>query len=294
MNTFADAAWRTPPAEGHVQKKRELPEPLVKPTKHPIKFLKQRVALLGTAAIFTYLGVLAVAGLYYTLFEIWPVATEAWHNLVPVSELRHNIRDVGEGLFGGLLAHMLIWNHYKKSVSKKRNWLDKIEIALHIPNVKDNKTLSGWQLLAAVPIVLIYAVPGFLVAEWLVHVINPYVSMSQGTSFWDHLKAVVTENYPQKLIGYGAAFFFGRRPAKGIFDDVQLWFAERRIGTGKECRWYHPPTFKARCNDVRSAGYHGAILQPQSAKAHAVAIIGLVILALLAAEGFYVINYIAH
>lgn len=234
--------------------KLSLPAPLVSPKKHPITWARHRLALLGTAAIGTYIGVLIIAALYYLVLELWAPATHAWHNAVPNSELRHNIRDVGEGLFGGLLAHAIIWNHYKKSITKKRNWRDKLEIALHIPNVKDERTLSGWQLLLAVPIVLIYALPGFFIAEAIVHAINPYVAVSHGTSAWDNIKGVVVENYPQKLIGYSAAFFFGRRPAKGIFDDLQLWFTERRVLKGTSCRWYHVPTYKARCNSVSDAG----------------------------------------
>lgn len=268
------------------------PAPLVSAKRHPFTWARQRVAALATGAIFTYVGVLIIAALYYILFELWHPMTTLWHEAVPNGELRHNIRDVGEGLFGGLLAHMFVWNHFKASVQKAPNWLDKLEIKLHIPNAKDTRNLTGWQLLAAVPIVLIYAAPGFFLAEWLVHLIKPGVAQVTGTTLLDHIKSVVTENYPQKLIGYGAAFCFGRRPAKGIFDDAQLWFAERRVGAGKSCGWWHLAAYKARCRVV--AKTEGGPAAHKHETVATVMLRGAIPVGLaLAGYGFYVLNYIA-
>jgi hypothetical protein len=49
------------------------------------------------------------------------------------------IRGVGEGLLGGSLGQMVVFNPYKhrKAKKKKLNLLDKIEIKLRIPNLKD-------------------------------------------------------------------------------------------------------------------------------------------------------------
>lgn len=271
--------------------KVELPAPLVKPHKHPFTFIKQKVMLIGTAALLTYVGVLIVAAIYYLLFEVWAPATNFWHELVPNSDQRHNIRNVAEGLFGGLLGQVFIWNHYKKSIYKKRNILDKIEIALRIPNVKDDRKLSGWALAITPFFVLLYAVPGFLIAEAIVNAINPVVAaVPTTTDFWGHMKGVVTDSYPQKLIGLGAAFVFGRRPAKGVFDDLQVWFAERRVAQGKECSWYHLPVFKARVNDVAKKATWIPIAKHEGFATYALRA-AVPIGVLLAVFGFIAINY---
>jgi hypothetical protein len=93
---------------------------------------------------------------------------------------------------------------------------------------------------------------------------------------------MLRDNWPVKLIGYASAFFFGRRPAKGVFDDLQLWFVERRIlmhtigfhraksnrlsrpidamyrfvSKFSPAHWiplvFYPPTYQARYNDIRT------------------------------------------
>jgi len=44
-----------------------LPPPLVKLTRHPIRWFLNKLILLGWALVLTYIGVLIVAGLYYVL-----------------------------------------------------------------------------------------------------------------------------------------------------------------------------------------------------------------------------------
>jgi hypothetical protein len=267
--------------------------------KHPIKFTRQRVGIVLSSALFTYIGVLAIAGLYYLLFEVWHPATNLWHEAVPNGELRHNVRDVAEGLLGGLFALMIKHNHFKKKTYKKPNLLDRIEMALHIPNLKDNRRLSGGELVAIVPIVLLYAVPGFFLGEELVHIFHhlaPSVRELAGyeptvhySGLLDKVKGDFTESWPKKLIGVVAAFIFGHRPAQAAFDDIQLFFAERRVVKHKPLRWYHPPAFKARYNVVT---HDGCLVEPT--KVQSVMMVGgVLVVGALAAFGFYVLNYIA-
>jgi hypothetical protein len=61
-------------------------------------------------------------------------------------------------------------------------------------------------------------------------------------------------------MGLAASFFFGRRPLRKVFDGVQLWFAERHVASGKPVHWYHPPTFRARCNDVAAQVEAGLVI----------------------------------
>jgi hypothetical protein len=276
--------------------KLELPAPLVKPARHPLKWTAQKVELLAAAGVFTYIGILIIAALYYILLETkWKLSfmqgniTQEWHKAVPNRFERHNIRDVGEGFLGGLMAHMIIWNHFKKI--RPRNVIDKIEIALRIPNLKDEHRLTGWQLIVVVPLALIYAIPGFLITQWLVTKIHYHPKTYHTGSVVTNIKNGFIENWPKKVMGYGAAFFFGRRPAAAVFDEIQLWFAERRVALKKPLRFYHTPPFKARYNVVSEKGVAG--LAKASRFGTGFMLGGLIASVGLAGYGYYVLNYIA-
>ena len=101
----------------------------------------------------------------------------------------------------------------------------------------------------------------------------------------------MTANWDKKLIGYISAFFFGRRPAKGVFDDVQLLFAERRVTNNLGTRWYQSPTFRARVNDVQANSHGYSEVQGVWLKR---IVVGLVPIGLvLAIFGWYVLTFIA-
>jgi hypothetical protein len=277
-----------------------LPAPLVRPGKHPLTWARQRLVLLGLRAVFTYVGICAVAALYYILLEthvrlpiIDETNTQAWHHTIPNSTLRHDIRDVGEGLLGGILAIGFAYNHYRRR--GEPNAVDRLEMRLGIPNVKRGRKLAWWQIVLGLLLIPVYASVGFFVGEWIVGVIHPAVSHLaevQTGSVLTNIKSNFLEQWPKKLIGFTAAFFFGHRPALAVIDDIQLWFAERRVAAGKPLRAYHTPPFKARYNDVAASGAvqrraQRAVALPVTLGVLGVALIGL------AGYGYYVLNYIA-
>jgi hypothetical protein len=278
-----------------------LPAPLVTPTRHPLRWTRHRIALLGVRVVFTYVGICAVAALYYILLEtnvhlpvINETNTQAWHHTIPNSTLRHDIRDVGEGLLGGLLAISLAYNHYRR-IGKKKNVVDRIEIALRIPNLKSGRKLAWWQIVLGVLLIPLYASVGFVVGEWLVGVIHPavdHVAEFQTGSVLTNIKSNFIEHWPKKLIGFFAAFFFGHRPALAVIDDIQLWFAERRVSLGKGLRFYETPPFKARYNEVLASGSVQARAREGVAVRFTLIGLGLAVIA-LAGYGYYVLNYIA-
>ncbi len=282
----------------------DSPPPLVKLTRHPAKWLLNKAQLLVAAVVFAYIGMHIIVAVYYLLFEVNPSMKALWHHTVRNSDFRHNVRDVGEGLLGGLLAQAVVWNHFKKRGPP--NGLDRSEMKLHIPNVKDDRRLSFWQALATPELALLYAVPGFfaglgidvLIHRNITHLsglagsLQPALTTHpQAATLWSKMTAVVTQNWDKKLMGYGAAFLFGRRPAKGVFDDAQLWFVERRISAQKPLRWYHMPTYKARYNYVRRSGgantdHHGAL---EASLIFLTFGVGLA----LAVYGWYILTFIA-
>ncbi len=236
--------------------------------------------------VLVHVGTLIVVALYYLAFQMipgvkydWDHALTGglhfwgWHvhiNLLSSAhwaEWRHLIRNVGEGLLGGVLGQAIIWNHFKVK-PKPRTRVDKLEIALHIPNLKDGRKTSAWQLLALPLLVLLYAIPGFAIGAGVSHLIQHGIA-----HFHVHqvssdavIQSLWTSKVPEKVVGLFASFVFARRVGRGVYDDVQLFFAERRRALGKPLVFYHKlvPTFEARYNGItsidqaaRSAGERG-------------------------------------
>lgn len=279
-------------------------EPYSKPWRHPLLFLWQRLLVLVYAGIGVYAGTLIVVAVYYLLFETTATMTHWWHATVPNNSLRHSIRDVAEGLLGALLGLTLAHNHYKKKLQKriaaKPNAVDKAEMSVGIPNVKDRKPFRPWQLFVTPPLVLLYATPGFLIgyliATWfhhhhgLLHLHSPFSANPTTADLGAKLKATWTTDWPKKLIGYFAAFVFGRRPARGLIDHLQLFFAERRVRSGKTVRWYDTAPFAARMREVAATASYRA---KPSLWLHRLVIGGTAVGFGLACFGWYVLAFIA-
>lgn len=284
-----------------------LPEPLCKPFPHVFRWTWHKIQLLVAAGLFAYLGMLAVAGLYYLLFEVYAPFTHAWHTVIPNSTYRHDVRDVGEGLLGGLAGQQVIWNHYKKSTWKAiyglgQSRADVLEKRFYIPNLKDGKPFSIGRLFATPPLVLLYAIPGFLIGlgiaaiihHFVHHVtlVNPQHLSPHAATFWAKIEHGFTSSWDKKLIGYLAAFVFGRRPAKAVFDDVQLLFVERRVASGGSLRWYDLPTFRARYNDVKNNGA-SLTLTGQSTLLKRAVLVGVALFGGLVIYGWYILTFVA-
>ncbi len=289
------------------------PLPLVKLTARPIQWLRNKILLVVAALVLAYLGMLAAAGTYYLLFEVNPTMTALWHRAVSDPNLRHSIRNIGEGLYGGLFAQAVVWNHFKKRKLERKR-LDNLEIKLHISNLKDDKPLSVLQLLATPFLVLLYAAPGFLLAFYVVlPVLHPVLRAfgevasifqpalvsnvpTPSASGFSKFQALLTSDVDKKLLGYGASLFFGRRVVKGVFDDLQLWFVERRIRSGKSVSRWYPAPYQARYNVVKeqtSTHGLGVIEHDESATLVFVKLAaGLTMLGLVL-TGLYVLIFIA-
>lgn len=260
--------------------------------------------MLAVRAVFAYLGILMVAALYYIVLEthvrvpfLHETNTQAWHRLVPRTGLRHDIRDVGEGLLGGLLGIAFTYNHFR--TRQRRNVIDRLEIALGIPNVKDERKLVWWQAILGLVLIPVYASVGFFIGEAVVNAVHPYVNHAveaQTGNLAFNVKANIIENWPKKVIGFAAAFFFGHRPAKAVIDDIQLWFVERRVERASGLRAYHTPPFKARYNefigDARPP--QAGVIRARGGRIRDALTTAILVLATAdAGYGYYVLNYIA-
>jgi len=241
-----------------------LAPPLVKLTRHPVKWTRNKVELVAAAIVLAHIGTLIVVGLYYLLFEVYAPFTHAWHAVVPGDGTRHLLRNVYEGVLGGTLVQFVVFNHFAKRRTTVGR-LDRQEMKLHIPNLKDDRPLSGWQLLVSPLLVLVYAIPGFLVGAgvaWLmrheVTTAHNYALLvgapTRGHSLWSPIHSLWTANKDEKVVGFFASVFLGRRPVRAVAEDLQGYFAARRVALGKSPRVYHPPNFRARMNAATAQG----------------------------------------
>jgi hypothetical protein len=296
---------------------RQKPPPPLDATliRHPLRWLMNKALLAIDGLALVHVGTLIVVALYYLAFQTIPGVKYDWDHALTGglhfwglnvhlallstahwAEWRHLIRNVGEGLLGGVLGQAIIWNHYKVK-PKPRNRVDRLEIALHIPNLKDDRRTSGWQMLTLPLLVLVYAIPGFAIGAGVAKLIQhglAHVHVHQISSD-AVIQSLWTGNVSQKVVGLFASFVFARRVGRGVYDDVQLFFAERRRAAGTPLAFYHKlaPTFAARYNGL-SSQEAAATAADERARWATRILVGSIPLGIgLAAFGYYVLAYIA-
>ncbi len=283
----------------------EPPAPLTNPLRHPLRWLAITSVSLVAAVVFAHLGALFITGLYYLLFEVSSSAAAWWHSVIPDAALRHTIKDAAEGFYGGAVAQQLVWNPFKSRrtsyLAKPMSWLDRLEDRLRIPNLRSGRDLAFWQIPYALVIwAPIYGSVGFTVTYLLDSVIQRDIAVVQHTvlalssqaSMWQRTASMDTANWDMKVVGVAASFCFGRRPLRKVFDGVQLWFAERWVSRSQSARWYHPPTFRARCAQVSAKVAAGQSISSRPGRLQTglmATMVGLA--AAVIALGYYVLTF---
>jgi hypothetical protein len=299
------------------RRQRQKPPPPLDATllRHPLTWLRNKALVTVDGLALIHVGTLIVVALYYLAFQTIPGVKYDWDHaftgglhfwglqvhLALLSkahwaEWRHLVRNVGEGLLGGVLGQAIIWNHYKVKATP-RNWVDRLEIALHIPNLKDERRTSGWQMLALPLLVLVYAIPGFAIGAGVSHLIQhglAHLHLHQVSSD-PVVQSLWTGNVSQKIVGLFASIVFARRVGRGVYDDVQLLFAERRRAVGKPLAFYHKlvPTFAARYNGVSSQVAAANAVREHDRWASRILVGSIPVGIGFAAFGYYVLAYIA-
>jgi hypothetical protein len=267
------------PEPEHPGKRQPPPPPLVRFFRHPIRWTRNKVELLAAAVVLAHIGMLIIVALYYLIFELNPTVTHWWHGVVSNSDLRHSIRDVSEGVLGGFLAQAIVWNHYTRGHQKAGRRIERLQERLHLP--APVIAMAGTILLAAA---------GFAIAYYVLHALHAHAAAgSPKGSFWSRSATIWKYGWDKKIMGYGASLI-ARRPLFVVFDSIQRWFAERRVDLGKPLRWYHPPTFKARYNGLKSADHP---VERHPAWQTVPMLGGLVVGIGLAGYGYYVLTYVA-
>jgi hypothetical protein len=283
-----------------------------------------RISLAGRAigtvqtllyvVIAVHIGVWIVSALYYDITQVRYVI--AGHQLVYLkpgwdhlpkyfgfhsyswwTTVRHAIRNVYEGLLGGLLG-MAVGIKFK--TSKPATRIDNVLVALHLPSRHQQRRTTAIQLILSPLTVSLAGLPGFVVAlaavkggAWLSHhyhlvvhwptVAIPHVAVLQSY--------LATWQWQYQLVGLVAGLFYGRKAFFKIAEDIQLFFIERRVAAGRRPGWIYPMNYRERYERVLAetggnVEKHGAwisILMP------VVLVIGL----LLTVDGIYVRFWIA-
>jgi hypothetical protein len=273
---------------------------------HPLKFVLNLTIMIGVALIFAHWGTLIVTGLYYLVTQTNHTIKHAWDHLFNTSwwpSWRHMVRNVFEGVLGGTLAQLIAFNHYKKrNLKTKMHIFDRIECKLHIPNLKQPGRLSAVQYTAFPLLVIIYAIPGFLIGAWVISLIGHGITHTENVlapvthpDTWQRIRTIWTGDVSQKLVGLFASVFLARRVGKKYYDDIQLRFVDRRIALGKGLAFYHPPNFRARYNDLS-----GSVLSAKARHAKGSGVIptllsvGILVGLGLGAVGYWVLTYVAQ
>jgi hypothetical protein len=303
------------PPEGSVA---PPPDPMPRFTHDPVKVTVGRIQTLVFTIIFGHLGMFAVVALYYLLFEVYHPFTLAWHHVVADSYWRHLIRNVGEYFLGTLLAMLILWNPFRwqrRMYRRKLRWsgrphlyweerapsrLDRFELRLRIPNLHQKEHSTAWQFVLALPVAIIYAIPGFLLGAGLVWVLHKglhagrlYPILSAHPSF---VARLYTEQTDQHVVGILAGLIMGRRPMRKVFQDIQHFFAERRVARGSYGRWWDPLAYRVLVEYIADTQGQDAALRGQAARGlwvRSVLVGGSLLLFGLAGFGVYVLRDIA-
>jgi len=263
---------------------RDLPPPLVQFARDPLRWVLIKIELVVAAVTLAHVGMFIVVALYYLLTQRVPAIKHFWdHTLVTNGELRHSIRDVGEGVLGGFLAQAIVWNHFAKSHLKTGRIFERLHDTAHIPEVPA-------ALLASV----IFGAVGFLALYYGLHAFHVHsATRTAHGSVWKRAQTIWQSSWDKKAMGYAAAFV-ARRPMHIVFDDAQRWFAERRVQQHKDTRLYHPPTFKARVNDIARLAIDTDREVARQGSLQSALILGSLVAGLaLAGYGAYILTYIA-
>jgi hypothetical protein len=267
------------------------PRPLVSRQGHFGKWLLIKVALIIAALVFAHFGTLIIAAVYYILFEVIPWMTAHWHALVPNGTLRHNIRDVSEGLLGGIMAQAVVYNYY----SPRR-----------LKHPKPVRRVTGWLIIPLALATLVCAVPGFIigfrysadVVRWIASVLHHaglHLRIPARVPLWAKAeKALAAQNWDYKLTGFFASVFLARWPGRMLFNQLQAWFVERRYASGsRNAPWYYLPNQRARFNATAADPPAGVVNADHGTIGRVFVGMALTGVAFLIVYGWYVLTYIA-
>ena len=255
----------------------DLPPPLVHSYRHPILWTKNKAILLFDAIVLAHIGVLIVAALYFLITQTNHGVKHWWDTTVTPSSLRHDIRDVGEGVLAACFAQAIVWNPFTRSHQRAGETFRRWRRRYHVPVV-----------VSAIVAATLIGAAAFAIGELILHLASVHAANHKVSgSIWNRTVTVWNSNWDKKALGFVSALV-ARRPLHVLFDETQTYFAIRRAESGKPLRWYHPPVFQARYNYLQQNDHavrsYPVLLKP---------VMSLLLIAGvgLAGYGYYILTY---
>ena len=279
--------------------------------RHPLKWTVITVVTLVVGIIVGHLGPLFVTGCYDVITQSFRQITDEW-NKIP-TDIRHGfLRNYQEFFVGGMIFQFIGWNAFSAIrwhlLNREPGWLLRpitaIERVLHIPtlrNVRNHGGLKLWQIPYGFLVSEVYGLAGFFIVVGINAAIHHsvadlhFLSASSSSGTVAQLQNIDLSSKLSHIEGLVASFIFGRRAMAGVFDGVQLWFAERHygktVGFGLDLLLPH---YAARCNWVDSEVKAGRCAIPKERHGHGQGIVLGVCTAVflaLCAYGYEVLTY---
>ena len=255
----------------------EVPSPLVSFRVDPSTWLRNKVLLLIDAIVLAHIGVFIVAAVYYVTTQTNPTIKHWWDTTVTPASLRHDIRDVGEGVLASCFAQAIVWNPFIRRHRDAGRRFRELRARWHVPVA-----------VAAIVSAIVVGAVAFVLGETVLHVwsVHSHTATPAG-SLWNRTTVLWRSNLDKKALGFVAALA-ARRPLHVVFDEAQAYFAGRRALIGAGVRWYHPPVFQARYNYLRAHQYEArSYPSTLSFAAGAALTVGIV----LASYGYYILTF---
>jgi hypothetical protein len=273
-----------------------------------------KVQTLLYVVIAVHVGVWIVSALYYDITQVRYVVgghqlmylKPGWdhlpkyfglHSYAWWTTVRHNIRNVYEGLLGGLLG-MVVGIRWK--APKPASRIDNLLVKLHFPSRHQQRRTTAIQLILSPLTVSLAGLPGFAVAlaavkggAWLFRHYHamvhwPTVAVPHVAVVHDYL---ATWAWQYQLVGLVAGLFYGRKAFFKVAEDIQLFFIERRVAAGRRPGLIYPMNYRLRYDQVLAET--GGTVQKHGAWISVLMPVVLVIGLLLTADGIYVRFWIA-
>lgn len=272
-------------------------EPVLPVVPIPRVRIHDHIIILICAALATFYAAHVVSGWYFVwdhgVFKTW------WDGAISNSNLRHDIRDVAEGLIGGYAGQLVAWKHWKY-MRRTGGVMERLESKIPLLD-----RLRQWgerrpfrELVVSAIVSLPFAAPGFIgmyyLLGWLTK--NPAIHHAAGhitashPGLWTRTVHDVPANWQEKLMGFSASLLFGRHAMSVAFDDTQGWFAGRHA-SGRHMRPWWLLNYRYRVRLARK----GAVLKSRHGFRQNVAMMGGLALSVpFAVMGYLALTYAAN
>lgn len=219
--------------------------------------------------------------------------------------LRHLIRATYEGIFGVLLFRQIGYNALRARAREREvTALDRFVMRFmpFIANKHQGHQITPLQYLALPFVVTVASIPGVAIGYGIVQLLHHAAHASwlspQLNAHPSFAAKFYADNYDAVIVGIFAGLTgLVRYVINPVLHSNTMYFARRRVASGKQGTWWHPPAYRLLVDDL--ARYESAqeraraALDARRSLDTAFLVGGWIVIFALAAFGYYVLQYIA-